>query len=300
VKRRGATVEAWPLLEVVDVHKKYGERVALAGVSLRVAAGETVVVMGPSGCGKSTLLRCINRLTTPDRGDVLVDGRSVMAMDDDEVLLLRRQIGFVFQHFHLIRRLSVLDNVALGLVMAGTARQVARRRAMRALARVRLQSEAEMYPDQLSGGQRQRVAIARALAPGPRLMLWDEPTAALDPVLVSEVLDVMEELARERSTAMLVVTHEMRFALSAADRIVMMDRGRVVEEGPPERVFSAPRSDVARRYAQLLVRQPPSPSTQARFGTGAGKPASKAKQFPGKGRGLWHVTRRGRRPSVRR
>ncbi|MFS8581891.1 MAG: amino acid ABC transporter ATP-binding protein [Limnochordales bacterium] len=241
------------MLRVIDVHKTYGRRQALAGVNLRVAAGETVVVMGPSGCGKSTLLRCINRLTTPDRGDVLIDGRSVLAMDEDELLELRRKIGFVFQHFHLIRRLSVLDNVALGLVMAGTPRREAEERALLALTRVHLEDEADRFPDQLSGGQKQRVAIARALAQEPRLMLWDEPTAALDPILVGEVLDVMEELARERRIAMLVVTHELRFALRAADRLVLMDAGRIVEEGRPRDVFAAPRSAVGRRYAQLLV-----------------------------------------------
>lgn len=242
------------MLDVVDVHKHYGDRVALAGVSVTVAPGETVVVMGPSGCGKSTLLRCINRLTTPDAGDVLFDGRSVTAMDEDEVRTLRRHVGFVFQHFHLIERLSVLDNVSLGLVMAGAPKDKARARAVDALARVHLVAEHARYPAQLSGGQRQRVAIARALASGPRLMLWDEPTAALDPVLVGEVLDVMEELARERSTGMLVVTHEVRFAVTAADRVVILDRGRVVEEGTPERVFEHPRSRVARQYSRLLVR----------------------------------------------
>lgn len=241
------------MLRVVDVHKRYGDRAALAGVSLSVAPGETVVVMGPSGCGKSTLLRCINRLTVPDAGDVLFDGRSVMAMDDEAVRALRRRIGFVFQHFHLIERLSVVDNVALGLVMSGMSRGEAHQRAVEALARVHLAGEGARYPEQLSGGQRQRVAIARALASEPRLMLWDEPTAALDPVLVGEVLDVMEQLADERSTGMLVVTHEVRFAAKAADRVIMLEEGRVVEEGPPDQVFGKPRSRVARQYGRLLA-----------------------------------------------
>lgn len=241
-------------MQVVDLHKRFGDRVALNGVSLSVAPGETVVVMGPSGCGKSTLLRCINRLIEPDAGDVFLAGRSLRAMNEAELRAARREIGFVFQHFHLIERLSVLDNAALGLVMAGMPREEAEARALAALERVQLASEANRFPHQLSGGQRQRAAIARALAGGPRLMLWDEPTAALDPVLVGEVLDVMEELAQERSTAMLIVTHEVRFAAGAADRVVLMEEGRVVDEGPPAVVFGQPRTNVARQYGRLLAR----------------------------------------------
>lgn len=242
------------MLQVVDLHKRFGDRVALNGVSLSVAPGETVVVMGPSGCGKSTLLRCINRLIEPDAGDVFLAGRSLRAMNEAELRAARREIGFVFQHFHLIERLSVLDNAALGLVMAGMPREEAEARALAALERVQLASEANRFPHQLSGGQRQRAAIARALAGGPRLMLWDEPTAALDPVLVGEVLDVMEELAQERSTAMLIVTHEVRFAAGAADRVVLMEEGRVVDEGPPAVVFGQPQTNVARQYGRLLAR----------------------------------------------
>lgn len=241
-------------MQVVDLHKRFGDRVALNGVSLSVAPGETVVVMGPSGCGKSTLLRCINRLIEPDAGDVFLAGRSLRAMNEAELRAARREIGFVFQHFHLIERLSVLDNAALGLVMAGMPREEAEARALAALERVQLASEANRFPHQLSGGQRQRAAIARALAGGPRLMLWDEPTAALDPVLVGEVLDVMEELAQERSTAMLIVTHEVRFAAGAADRVVLMEEGRVVDEGPPAVVFGQPQTNVARQYGRLLAR----------------------------------------------
>src|SRR5690606_26171477 len=187
---------------------RYGRRVALAGVSLRVAPGETVVVMGPSGCGKSTLLRCINRLTPWDAGEIYFDGAPVGPMGPEAVRRLRRQIGFVFQHFHLIERLTVLDNVLLGLVLGGMPREEAVERAREALTRVQLVDEEALRPAQLSGGQRQRVAIARALALHPRLMLGDEPTAALDPILVAEVLEVMEDLARTKSTGMLVVTHE--------------------------------------------------------------------------------------------
>ena len=241
------------LLHVDQVHKRYGRRVALAGVSLRVAPGETVVVMGPSGCGKSTLLRCINRLTPWDAGEIYFDGAPVGPMGPEAVRRLRRQIGFVFQHFHLIERLTVLDNVLLGLVLGGMPREEAVERAREALTRVQLVDEEALRPAQLSGGQRQRVAIARALALHPRLMLWDEPTAALDPILVAEVLEVMEDLARTKSTGMLVVTHEVRFALRAADRVVLMDRGAVVDQGPPARVFGRPKTPIAERYARLLA-----------------------------------------------
>ncbi|MBO8142157.1 MAG: amino acid ABC transporter ATP-binding protein [Firmicutes bacterium] len=241
------------MLKVDGIHKRYGDRVALAGVSLTVAPGETVAVMGPSGCGKSTLLRCIVRLTDWDKGEIYFDGRPVGPMDHGAIRALRRQIGFVFQHFQLIERLSVLDNVLLGLVLGGMDRRAAEKRALAALRRVRLEHEHSLRPAELSGGQRQRVAIARALAMEPRLMLWDEPTAALDPVLVGEVLDIMEELANDRKTGMLVVTHEVRFARHAADRVIILDRGRVLEEGPPEQVFGNPRSYVGRQYRRLLV-----------------------------------------------
>lgn len=241
------------MLRVHDVHKRYGEYVALAGVTLHVERGETVVVMGPSGCGKSTLLHCINRLTVPDAGDVLFDGQSVTAMSDAQVRSLRARIGFVFQHIHLIDRLTVLDNVRLGLVLRGMDDEEAEARAVDALRRVQLVHELYRLPGQLSGGQQQRVAIARALAGSPQLMLWDEPTAALDPILVGEVLDIMEQLAADRQTGMLVVTHEVNFARKAADRVVLMDKGVIVEQGPPEQLFRAPRSDIGRRYRRLLA-----------------------------------------------
>ncbi|HLT58626.1 MAG TPA: amino acid ABC transporter ATP-binding protein [Limnochordales bacterium] len=241
------------LLHVDRVQKRYGPRVALAGVSLTVAPGETVVVMGPSGCGKSTLLRCINRLTDWDAGEIYFAGKPIGPMDGAAVRALRRQMGFVFQHFHLIERLTVLDNVLLGLVLGGMPRDEAEERARAALARVHLAGEEARRPAELSGGQRQRVAIARALALDPPLMLWDEPTAALDPILVAEVLEVMEDLARSKSTGMLVVTHEVGFALRAADRVVLLEEGAVVDEGPPEQVFGRPRTALAQRYARLLA-----------------------------------------------
>ncbi|MDK2931210.1 MAG: polar amino acid transport system ATP-binding protein [Bacillota bacterium] len=242
-----------PILTVEGLIKRYGKTRALAGVDLHVAPGETVVVTGPSGCGKSTLLRCIVRLAEPDAGRITFESRDIVTLPYRELLEVRRRIGFVFQRFNLIARLSALDNVALPLVGAGMAPGEARERARWALERVGLSGAvACRRPGELSGGEAQRVGIARALAPEPVLMLWDEPTASLDPILVGEVLDVMEDLARARDTAMVIVTHEMRFALRAADRLVLLERGAVAEEGRPEEVFANPRSEVGRKYRRLL------------------------------------------------
>jgi len=241
------------LLEIRDLHKSYGKTTALAGVDFDVARGETVVIMGPSGCGKSTLIRCVNRLTEPDSGSIVLGGRDVLALQGKELQDFRRRVGFVFQHFNLIARLTALENVMFHLVMGGMEREEAAERALAALDRVGLKAAAERRPDQLSGGQQQRVGIARALVSSPEIMLWDEPTASLDPILVGEVLEVMEELVEHSGTTMVIVTHEVSFALRAADRIVFMDRGQVVEEGEPERVFAEPRSEIARLYRKLLI-----------------------------------------------
>lgn len=241
------------MLEIKSLHKAYGKQNALNGVNLSVGQGETVVIMGPSGCGKSTTIRCINRLTEPDSGDILVKGQSVLALDDKELRKFRQNVGFVFQQFNLIARLSVLDNVMFHLVLAGVSRNEAQERAELALARVGLKPEGHKRPAQLSGGQQQRVGIARALATNPEVMLWDEPTASLDPILVGEVLDVMEELVRTTKTTMLIVTHEVSFALKVADRIVLMDEGKIVEEGSPQHVFSNPSSEIGQKYKRLIA-----------------------------------------------
>ncbi len=242
-----------PVLRVEGLTKRYGHTRALAGVDLEVAPGETVVITGPSGCGKSTLLRCIVRLVQPDAGRIMFEGRDVVALPYREILGIRRKIGFVFQRFNLIARLSALDNVALPLVGAGVPPEEARERAQRALARVGLSGAvARRRPGELSGGEAQRVGIARALVTQPVLMLWDEPTASLDPILVGEVLDVMEDVVKAGDTAMLIVTHEMRFALRVADRLVLLERGAVAEEGRPEDVFANPRSGVGKKYRRLL------------------------------------------------
>lgn len=241
------------MLEIKNIRKSYAKTTALDNVSLDVKQGETVVIMGPSGCGKSTLIRCINRLTEPDSGEILVHGQNILELSDTELMAFRRSVGFVFQQFHLIGRLTVLENVMFHLVLAGADRSWAEVRAAAALEKVGLGGVHNRKPDELSGGQQQRVAIARALAAGPELMLWDEPTASLDPILVWEVLEVMEELVRTSSTTMIIVTHEVSFALRVADRIVLMDKGQIVEEGPPDTVFADPISEIGIKYKKLLA-----------------------------------------------
>jgi polar amino acid transport system ATP-binding protein len=241
------------MLTVRNLKKAYGSRVALNGVDLEVHRGETVAIMGPSGCGKSTLVRCLNRLTEPDAGSILFAGKEVTTMGANELLETRCRIGFVFQQSNLIKRLSVLDNVAMGQILNGMDRKEAEQLALGELARVGMADRAGDYPENLSGGQRQRVGIARALALKPEIMLWDEPTASLDPILVGEVIEVLENLA-QIGTTMLVVTHELYFALRAAQRVILMDHGQVVEQGHPQAVFANPVSEVGRKYRDLLER----------------------------------------------
>ena len=208
--------------------------------------------MGPSGCGKSTLIRCINRLTEPDHGEVYLNDVDITKSNNLDLLEARRKIGFVFQHFNLIRRLSALDNVTLALRMQGVAADQANQRATIALSKVGLGHKLSEIPEELSGGEQQRVGIARALALEPEIMLWDEPTASLDPILVGEVIEVMEDLVSEGRTTMVIVTHELFFARRAADRIVFMDHGKIVEVGPPEAVLESPQSEIGQKYRSLL------------------------------------------------
>jgi polar amino acid transport system ATP-binding protein len=243
------------MLTIKNLHKKFGKVVAVADVSLDVRKGETVVLMGPSGCGKSTTIRTINRLVEPDGGQVVFNGLDITTIGAEEIRAVRKRIGFVFQQFNLISRLTAEENVMLGLVMSGMSREAAYDKAVAALAKVGLESCRDHKPGELSGGQQQRVGIARALAFEPELMLWDEPTASLDPILVREVLVVMEELAKYRASTMVVVTHELPFALHVADRIVLMDKGRIVEEGVPDKVFVTPASQVGQRYKELIEYQ---------------------------------------------
>jgi polar amino acid transport system ATP-binding protein len=243
------------VLEIKNLTKKFGPVTAVNNLSLDVKKGETVVMMGPSGCGKSTTIRTINRLIEPDGGQIIFSGQDITKLLPDEMRKVRKRIGFVFQHFNLIGRLNAVENVMLGLVMDGIEREVAYDQAMAALAKVGLEAVGHHKPAELSGGQQQRVGIARALAFDPELMLWDEPTASLDPILVREVLVTMEELAKYRASTMLVVTHELPFALHVADRIVLMDKGKIVEEGLPHRVFVTPRSNVGQQYKDLIEYQ---------------------------------------------
>ena len=227
------------MIEFQRVSKWFGPHQVLCDVDLKVGAGEVLVLCGPSGSGKSTLLRCINRLEAIQQGDIVVDGMSLSDRRTD-ITRLRAEVGLVFQSFNLYPHMTVLQNIMLApLIVRRQAPSEAERIARALLIKVDIPEKAEAYPSQLSGGQQQRVAIARALAMQPKIMLFDEPTSALDPEMINEVLDVMVGLAREGMT-MLVVTHEMGFARKVANRIVFMDDGRLVEEGPPESFFARP------------------------------------------------------------
>ncbi|GIF14706.1 amino acid ABC transporter ATP-binding protein [Actinoplanes teichomyceticus] len=239
-----------PVVELAGVHKSFGALHVLRGIDLTAEAGTVTVILGPSGSGKSTLLRTINHLEKVDRGRVRVDGELIgyrrsgnrlYELSERQILRQRSRIGFVFQNFNLFPHLTALENVAEAPIAAlRRPRAQTYERARELLARVGLADRAGAYPRQLSGGQQQRVAIARALALEPRLILFDEPTSALDPELVAEVLDVLRELARS-GTTMIVVTHEIGFAREAADTVIFMDEGRIVEQGPPARVLDDPR-----------------------------------------------------------
>ena len=233
-----------------DIHLAFGTNRVLRGVDLDVPAGTAACIIGPSGSGKSTLLRCVNRLLEPDRGEVLLGGRSVMGDDPDA---LRQRVGMVFQHFNLFPHKSVLANVTLGLRrLRGLSRDEAEATALTQLERVGLRHKASVRPGTLSGGQQQRVAIARALAMAPEVMLFDEATSALDPELVKGVLATMADLAREGMT-MLVVTHEMGFAREVADSVHFMDGGRVLESGAPEQVFGSATSPRLQRFLSQVL-----------------------------------------------
>ncbi|WSL80860.1 amino acid ABC transporter ATP-binding protein [Kitasatospora sp. NBC_01266] len=240
------------MVRLDKVNKSFGDQQVLHDIDLEVHSGEVVVLLGASGSGKSTLCRCVNRLETIDSGSITIDGVPLPA-EGRELARLRAQVGMVFQSFNLFGHLNVLDNLTLAPVrVAGVPRGQAAERARELLARVGLADKADAYPAQLSGGQQQRVAIARALAMGPRLLLFDEPTSALDPEMIKEVLDVMVELAAEGMT-MLVVTHEMGFARRAADRIVFLDQGRILETGTPQEFFEAPRTERARDFLSKIL-----------------------------------------------
>ncbi|MEV6433004.1 amino acid ABC transporter ATP-binding protein [Streptomyces anulatus] len=242
-----------PLIELRDVNKHFGELHVLQDINLTVGRGEVVVVIGPSGSGKSTLCRAINRLETIESGSITIDGRPLPA-EGKGLAQLRAEVGMVFQSFNLFAHKTVLDNVSLAqLKVRKRKKGEADRRSGELLERVGLAAHADKFPAQLSGGQQQRVAIARALAMDPKALLFDEPTSALDPEMINEVLEVMQQLARDGMT-MVVVTHEMGFARSAANRVVFMSDGCVVEDRTPEDFFTNPSSDRAKDFLSKILK----------------------------------------------
>ncbi len=250
----GMTSEApsGSLVSVQSVNKHYGQLHVLQDINLDVRKGEVVVVIGPSGSGKSTLCRAINRLETIESGEIFIDGRK-LPEEGSELARLRADVGMVFQSFNLFAHKTILENVTLGPIkVKGVDKKTAEKEAMALLERVGVSQQAPKLPAQLSGGQQQRVAIARALAMKPKVMLFDEPTSALDPEMINEVLDVMVELARDGMT-MIVVTHEMGFARKAADRVVFMADGQIVEQASPEAFFTNPQSSRAKDFLSKLL-----------------------------------------------
>jgi polar amino acid transport system ATP-binding protein len=250
------------VMEATDVHKRFGRLEVLKCVSLSVPRGETVCIIGASGSGKTTFIRCINRLEKIDGGRIVVNGKPIgfrevdgKLREDSEksIALQRTHIGMVFQRFNLFPHKTALENVTEAPVhVLGVSREEARETALALLRRVGLEDKCDTYPGKLSGGQQQRVAIARSLAMKPSLMLFDEPTSALDPEVTGEVLSVMEELSREGMT-MIVVTHEMGFARVAADRVVMMDGGVIIEEGTPDHFFEAPEHERTKQFLSKIL-----------------------------------------------
>jgi polar amino acid transport system ATP-binding protein len=250
-----------PLLKIQDLHKKFGELEVLRGVDLDVARGEKVSIIGPSGSGKTTLLRCINYLEKPSAGHIFIDGTLIgekkvgdryVHLSDRELARERQEIGFVFQRFNLFPHLTALGNVTVAPVrVLGLSREAAEARGREMLQKVGLSHKADEFPERLSGGQQQRVAIARVLAMQPKLMLFDEATSALDPELIGEVLRVMRQLADEGAT-MVIVTHEIQFAGEVSDRVIFMDQGKIVEQGPPKDVLLKPREPRTREFLKHI------------------------------------------------
>lgn len=243
-----------PLLQIRNLQKRYRphEKPALVDINMDVHKGEVVVIIGASGSGKSTLLRCVNRLVEPTSGTILFEGQNILDPSYD-VNFLRQQIGMVFQNFNLFTHLRVLNNITLGLTkVKGLTQEEAEKIAYNTLEMVDLAEKADSYPAQLSGGQAQRVGIARALAMNPKLMLFDEPTSALDPELVGGVIEIMKKLAKEHMT-MMVVTHEMAFAKEAADRVLFVDEGIILEEGPPKEILENPKNERTKQFLNRIL-----------------------------------------------
>ena len=238
-------------IEISGLNKWYGKYHALKDIDLTVDEGERIVVCGPSGSGKSTLIRCVNSLETHDSGRIVVDG--IEMRDEKSINEILSEVGMVFQQFNLFPHLSILQNLTLGPIKArGMSKKDAEERAMKYLERVRIPEQAHKRPSELSGGQQQRVAIARSLCMEPKIMLFDEPTSALDPEMISEVLDVIVDLA-ESGMTMICVTHEMGFARKAADRMVFMDEGQIVETGTPDEFFTAPKTARCKTFLDQIL-----------------------------------------------
>ncbi|MEK4191843.1 amino acid ABC transporter ATP-binding protein [Paenibacillus sp. FSL L8-0323] len=240
------------MISVRNLHKSFGTNTVLADISIDIFSQEVVVVIGPSGSGKSTFLRCLNLLEQPQRGEIVIEGTSLMAAST-KINDIRTELGMVFQQFNLFPHMKVIENIMLAPVQVRKwSPDKARQKALELLQKVGLSEKAEIYPASLSGGQAQRVAIARALAMEPQIMLFDEPTSALDPEMVGEVLAVMKELAREGMT-MVVVTHEMGFAREVGDRVLFMEQGEIVEEGSPEQLFGNPVQERTRSFLSKVL-----------------------------------------------
>jgi len=240
------------IIEIEDMHKWYGEFHVLKDINLHVNRGERIVICGPSGSGKSTMIRCINRLEEHQRGRIVVDGIE-LTEDVKKIDTIRREVGMVFQHFNLFPHLTVLENLTLAPIwVRKTPKKDAEELAMEYLEKVKIPEQAEKFPGQLSGGQQQRVAIARSLCMQPKVMLFDEPTSALDPEMIKEVLDTMIELAKTGMT-MLVVTHEMGFARTVADRVIFMDGGEIIEQNEPEEFFHNPQSERTKLFLSQIL-----------------------------------------------
>ena len=240
------------MIEIKNLHKSFGEFEVIKGIDLKVESGQVVCIIGPSGSGKSTVLRCINRLEEPTSGTIIVDGHDIMAPTTN-INEVRTEAGMVFQQFNLFPHMTILDNVTLGPIkVRKMSKSDADELGLKLLAKVGLKEKARNYPEQLSGGQKQRVAIARSLALQPKVILFDEPTSALDPELVGEVLEVMQQLAREGMT-MIVVTHEMGFAKEVADRLIFIDEGVIQEEGDPTEVFANPKNPRLKDFLGKVV-----------------------------------------------
>lgn len=239
-------------IQIKDACKNFGDVKALRNANLNVGAGEVVLVIGPSGSGKSTMLRCVNKLETLSSGNIWIDDDCVTNPKSD-IRKIREDVGMVFQNFNLFKHLTAMKNITLAMTtVKKTGKAEAEETARKLLARVGLADKENAYPGQLSGGQQQRVAIARALAMNPRVMLFDEPTSALDPEMIKEVLDVMLDLAKEGMT-MMVVSHEMGFAKAAADKVVFMDEGEIIEVGTPEEVFNSPKEERTKTFLQHIL-----------------------------------------------